>query len=74
MSNRPRTAHRRFKAGNRAPVINPAYEGDKVEVYHPTKGWRYQSPKRMRAGALMVGPLRGWAVAKLISEGHQFGP
>lgn len=52
-----------------APVINPKNKTKKVEVYHPTKGWRYISPKRMRAAEIMVRTgLRGAAIAGVLKD------
>lgn len=52
-----------------APVIHPTYSGPKVEIYHPTKGWRFVSPKRMRAQDVMQrSGLRGHAIAAFIKD------
>jgi hypothetical protein len=67
----PNAKSRPRKRVNAAPVINPKNKSNKVEVYHPTKGWRLISPKRMRALEVMrTTTVRGAAVARFISEGY----
>lgn len=72
MSDRyPNAKSRPRKRLHGAPVINPKNKSGKVEVYHPTKGWRLQSPKRMRAFEIMrTTTMRGAAVARFIKEGY----